>query len=104
MRRSFSARFISLATITEPAAVLFSALHTPIVWPHGVVYYLIETATHRVGSAKQPLLRDAAGQPVVLTEELAVGSVVQIAIADDGMMRAVKILERAWADPFAPAA
>jgi hypothetical protein len=94
-----------MPTITESEAVLFSALVHPVTRPNdGPVYFLIETASHRVGSAKQPLIRDAVGKPLVLTEELAVGSTVQIAIGDDGMMRGIKIVDMAWADPFAEAA
>jgi hypothetical protein len=36
-----------------------------------------------------PLLRDASNAPFVLAEEIGVGSIVQIATADDGSKRAV---------------
>jgi hypothetical protein len=91
-------------TITPSEAVLHSAVFNPVVWPHGPTYYLIETATHRVGSVKQPMIRDATGKPLALIEELGVGTIMQIAIADDGMMVGIKIVQMNWADPFAVAA
>jgi hypothetical protein len=93
-----------MSTITPPEAVLHSAVFNPVVWPHGPTYYLIKTKSGHVGSAKQPMIRDAANKPMVITEELGVGTIVQIAVGDDGMMRAIKIVEMAWDDPFAEAA
>jgi hypothetical protein len=89
--------------ITEPEAVLASFLYHPIVWPHGVKYYQVETS-RRYNAIDLPMLRDAAGQPLTLTEELGIGSVVQIALDDAGLMKAVKIIQRVWDDPFAQAA
>jgi hypothetical protein len=89
--------------ITPPEAVLHSAVFNPVVWPHGPTYYLIETSRNHF-SAKQPMMRDAAGKPMVITEELGVGTIVQIALGADGLMFAVKIVQAVWADPFAEAA
>jgi hypothetical protein len=51
-----------------------------------------------------PLLRDAGNAPIVLTEEIGVGSMVRMATAEDGTMRAVKVMAVAYDDPFAEAA
>ena len=45
-------------------------------------------------------MRDASNRPFVLTEEIGVGSLVQIATADDGTMRAIRMLAVARDDPF----
>jgi hypothetical protein len=53
--------------------------------------------------SRLPLLRDASNAPFVLTEEIGVGSLVRIATADDGTMRAIRMLAVARDDPFAEA-
>jgi hypothetical protein len=58
----------------------------------------------RYSSNQLPIIRDPHNAPVVLHEELGVGSLVRLAIGDDGMMRAVQIMQAAWADPFADVA
>jgi hypothetical protein len=92
-----------MPTITPPEAVLHSAVFNPVVWPNGPTYYMLETS-RKFYAAKQPLIRDAAKQPMILTEELGIGTIVQIAIGADGLMTAVKIVRREWADPFDEAA
>jgi hypothetical protein len=92
-----------MSIITAPEPVLHSAVFNPVVWLHGgPTYFMIETS-RKFYAAKQPMLRDADNKPLTLTEELGVGTIVRIAIGGDGLMAAIKIVELAWADPFAEA-
>jgi hypothetical protein len=88
--------------VTEPEAVLASFLFYPIRL-YGRTIYQIETS-RRYSSNELPMLRDATGKPVVLTEEIGIGSIVQIALASAGTMHAIKIVKAAYNDPFAEAA
>jgi hypothetical protein len=89
--------------VTEPEAVLASHLFYPIRIYQQTVHQ-IETTSRRYSANTLPMLRDATGKPVVLTEEIGIGTIVQIALAADGTMNAVKIVKAVWSDPFAEAA
>jgi len=64
---------------------------------------MLDTTSCRYLSDTQPVLRDAADKPIASTEEIGVSSLVQIATADDGTMRAIRMLAVAWDHPFAEA-
>jgi hypothetical protein len=89
-----------MPTITPPEPVTASSLLHPIIWPNGRAIYRIETS-RRYSANDMPLLRDAANKPMVLTEEVGIGSIVRLAIGDDGLLRAVQIMQAAYGDPFA---
>ena len=36
-----------------------------------------------------------------MTEEIGSGSIVRLAIGDDGLLKGVQIVQAAWDDPFA---
>jgi hypothetical protein len=92
-----------MPTIIGPDAVVAAHLYHPLCLPDGRRLYQIET-NRRYSSNQLPIIRDPHNAPVVLHEELGVGSLVRLAIGDDGMMRAVQIMQAAWADPFADVA
>jgi hypothetical protein len=71
----------------------------PIIWPNGRTIYRIETS-RRYSANGMPLLRDAANRPMTLTEEVGIGSIVRLAIGDDGLLRAVQIIQAEYIDPF----
>lgn len=89
-----------MPTITDPEAVVASCLFHPIQWPNGRTVYQIETS-RRWSANTLPLLRDVAGRPITLTEEIGSGSIVRLAIGDDGLLKGVQIVQAAWDDPFA---
>ncbi len=90
--------------ITSPEAVVASFVFHPLTFPNGRTVYHLETMQQRFWSDTAPTLRDAGNNPLVLTEEVGVGSLVQIASRVDRAMRAIKVLAVAWDDPFADAA
>jgi hypothetical protein len=92
---------MSFAMITDPEAVIAAHLFHPLQI-YGRSIYLVETSA-RYTSVRLPQIRDATGRPMVLHEELGVGSIVQIALAADGTMHAIKIVQPVWGDPFAGA-
>jgi hypothetical protein len=47
------------------------------------------------------LLRDAANKPMTLTEDVGIGSIVRLATTEDGLLRAVEVMQAAYDDPFA---
>ena len=38
---------------------------------------------------------------MTLADEVGIGSIVRLAIGDDGLLCTVQIVQSAWADPFA---
>ena len=87
-------------TITEPEVVVASHVFYPHRLPDGRQRFQIETS-RRYSSNDLPMIRDASNKPIVLHEELGIGSIVRLAIGDNGLMRAIQIVQAVWADPFA---
>jgi hypothetical protein len=99
-RTYLSEQFVPI--ITEPEAIIASHLF----YPHrmfGRTRYQIETTTNRYSSNELPMIRDAGNKPIVLTEEIGIGSIVRLAIGADGLLRAVQVMQPVYADPFAAA-
>ena len=65
----------------------------------GRTIYQIETS-RRFSTETMPIIRDASNRPIALTEEIGIGSIVRLAIGDDGLLRAVQIVHAKFADPF----
>jgi hypothetical protein len=82
-------------TKPEPVAASFAMLVRTI--------FQIETSRH-YSCNKPPMIRETSNAPVVLREEIGVGSIVRLAIGDDGLLRAVQIMQAVVDDPFAEAA
>lgn len=92
-------------TIVGPAEVIIAHLLYPMRFPDGLTLYKIATPAERYFAIQAPLLRDAEGQPMTLgDEELWAGSLVKLALNQQGLIHAVQILKRCYADPFSAAA
>jgi hypothetical protein len=70
--------------IIGPSRVIAAFLHHPITWPDGRVLYAVYTeGGGDYGSLTCPIIRDAANQPLTLSQDIAPGSVVRLAVTDD---------------------
>ena len=88
----------SALPVTQPEPLAASFLFNPIVWaewPQGAPDRNKLQRQHAVAS------RYAANKPMTLADEVGIGSIVRLAIGDDGLLCTVQIVQAAWADPFA---
>jgi hypothetical protein len=88
--------------IIGPEAIIVSHLFYPLTF-YGRTAYMVE-ASQRYWANELPMIRDDRNTPVILHEELGVGSVVRLALNDDGLMHAVQVVQLIRDDPFADAA
>jgi len=58
----------------------------------------------RSTSSKPPAVAAGRHGPLVLTEGIGVNAIARLAIGDDGLLRAVQIVQAAYDDPFAACA
>lgn len=86
--------------VTGPETVVIAYLRSPARTPDGRAYYMIETTERQYFAGRAPMLRDAAGQPMVLDEELWAGSEVKIALDGGGLMVAIQVLKAVAFNPF----
>jgi hypothetical protein len=84
--------------ITPSARVIASHVRYPLRIQDRTLYELI-TEHGRYFSAAAPEVIDASGAPITLAAELALGSLVRVAVLD-GLLHTVQVIEARFFNPF----
>ena len=86
---------------SSPVRVVACHIRSPLRVYGRVVYRLLTADGGDFVSANPPEFFNATGQPVVLTAELATGSVVRVEHDGRGAMAAVQLIAPLYQNPFA---